>query len=166
MQAIALQAQAADEITFVATGNVPYDKTSKTLADLIIEELASEPHPKEIAEGVGIFSEARFVTESAAKQGNVELIIVSSDWYFWPGKLIWEEFAAENKVPIHFVMVRDTGGLQTKLFYAAYGLIAHLAYLATIDFGLFRIRCDRLLEYCLNALQSGRKDGFTTDLCK
>lgn len=148
---------------YVATGNVPYSPGGNvTLSSLIREDLIAGGVPNDrimTGEGVGIFSETRTITKDIrASYGPAHrLEIVSSDWYLWPARKIWERRALEQNLLAFFHPVAGTGGLKTRAFYAAYGTAVVAAIL-----------CDQgeRLEAFMTAKQERRKtEGFNWDGC-
>lgn len=165
------QRQPLARVTFIVTGNVPYETGSPSLAYLqkryLMERGVSEGQIF-IGEGVGIFSEAESVM-SGIKRFNPAprgILVFSSGWYFWPWRRIWEEMSRKFDLPLRCVSVKSTGGLRTKVIYAAYGLIFWAA--GTFDkifVPLFRQSILYLLGELLTTLQSGRKNGFKMNGC-
>lgn len=148
---------------YVATGNVPYRPgETVTLSRLIREELVTDGVPEDhimTGEGVGIFSEARTITKDIRTSYGPahRLEIVSSDWYLWPARKIWERRALEQNLIAFFHPVAGTGGVKTRAFYAAYGTAVVAAILAG--------REERLEKY-MTAKQERRKtEGFNWDGC-
>lgn len=163
--ALQLEEQIGRKCSFIATGDVPYKKGSKTLAELIANEIVEytgckHNHKKPvISKGNGIFSEAKATTEYVAKMENIRLHIVSSNWYFWPGQLIWEDFAQNNHVDIDFVPIKGAVGVKTRIVYSGYALAANIAHL------LWWLGARRAMEWLMNRIQAGRKNGFTSKGC-
>jgi len=152
----------APDEKFVATGNVSYEKGSKTLAELIKEELMLHGARDEnvlIGEGVGIFSESRTVPRQIKDRWpDTEVMeVVSSDWYFWPAKPLWKKFGKEQGLRVEITPVKYTGGLRTELMYAAYASIVRTSLLCGLS---------SFVEKKLTVMQSTRKEGFTMDGCR
>jgi len=153
------------DVAFVVTGNVPYEKGSKTLAELMREYLFKNYYIHliytrvHIGEGVGIFSESRNVTHDVRKliHDASKIIVVSSNWYFWAGAPLWKKFGQENGLEVQILPIYGTGGWKTKLIYAVYGLIVR----ASLIFGF-----SSLVEKQLTKMQLSRKEGFTFDGCR
>lgn len=146
---------------FIITGNVPYQKDSATLAKLMqnwLYEHGIEQNNAIIGKGVGIFSEARNITASEVNTfgKSTHLIVVSSDWYLWPGKAIWKKFARDNGLEISFHPVYGTGGWRTRLTYAVYGTIVNISLLLGFS---------SLVEKRLSKMQEKRLEGFTWNGC-
>lgn len=143
----------------LVTGDVPYMFGSSTLGELMRDWLVKNGFPAEdvyvLAGGVGTFSDARIACKFLKHEKKV--VIVSSPWYFFQGKLIWQRRARENNISISFINVPNTGGLRTVLVYAAIGIMVRSA----IFFGL-----ERTLENVLTASQQKRTRGFTFDGCR
>src|SRR3989344_3008939 len=117
---------------FVATGNVPYEKGSKTLAALIKEQLMLHGARDEnvlVGEGVGIFSESRAVPRQIKERWpDIEVVeVVSSDWYFWPAQPFWEKLGKEQGFRVEITPVEYTGGLRTMIMYAVYAIIVRMS---------------------------------------
>lgn len=150
---------AADDILIITTGNVPYSPRGKTLAQLKQENVMSLERDVPVilaVEGVGTFSEARYVCSICKKQGFQKLVIVSSNWYFWSGQWIWKLRAAEQGLEIEFVKLYQSAGLKTKLTYLAYAAIVITA---------IAWRFEGFVERKITALQEKRKQGFTSTGC-
>lgn len=148
-------------VSFVTTGNVPYQAGGKTLAELMQNYLKDSGVSEDriaIGRGVGMFSEARNVTRmiSDLTGGKKRIAVVSSDWYFWPGAPIWKKFAKERGLEIDIHCVRGTGGWRTKMTYLIYSMLVR----ASLLFG-----CANRLERIMLRLQSGRTEGFTFNGC-
>ena len=153
--------RASKEVFFIITGNVPYEKGAKTLCDLMRSYLVCQGVTDNkiiLGEGVGIYSEAKNVTKQIRKafDSSTRFFVVSSDWYFLPGGIIWRYFAHKNGIEASFQRVRGTGGEKTKKLYRRYAFFVRYA---------FRFHVGWLLGRLLTFLQQGRKKGFTMDGC-
>ena len=151
----------AEDIEFIVTGNVPYEKGSKTLSNLQRQYLVDHGVPTEkiyTGEGVGTFSEARTVTSDAWRRHGPEhqMIVVSSDWYFWAGAMIWRKFAREYHLSLTLHRVKYTGGIKTKMIYFALACVIGI---------FFAVRKESVIEEKLTQMQMKRKEGFTMDGC-
>ncbi|OGF52443.1 hypothetical protein A3I27_03265 [Candidatus Giovannonibacteria bacterium RIFCSPLOWO2_02_FULL_43_11b] len=113
----------------VVTGRVVHggDRLSSLML-LFLEKNFPELRHRSLIEGsgVGIFSEAELVT--AMLPEDEKLVIVSSWWYFLPGRIIWESFASIKGQKIELVPTPRTT-LFSLLFYIAYGFVVHASYL-------------------------------------
>lgn len=143
----------------VVTGNVPrIAGCPPTLAELMQDWLIKMRFPanrvSKLLEGVGTFSEAR---AACGLFGNKEVVIVSSSWYLFAGKQIWQRRARENNINISFVSVPNTGGWRTFVTYFLYGLVIR----AGITVGL-----EKPLEETMTASQQKRLEGFTFNGCR
>jgi len=161
-----------ERVKFVVTGDVPYERGSKTLAWLMREyliEAGADSQRVIIGSGGGIFSESRNITSGIKRRWpDTEIIeVVSSDWYFLPAWLLWKKFGGEQGLKVKVIIVENTGGPRTRIMYALYGALVWLA--ALIDKVLcpiFRLSALRFLGECITKMQSGRKDGFKINNCR
>lgn len=143
----------------VVTGDVPYAPGGRTLGQLMWEWLTKNGFPAwgtfVLHKGVGTFSEARIAC-ILLKNVN-EITVISSPWYFFQGKPIWQRRAKESGIKISFVSVPNTGGRRTVVTYTILGLVVRVA----IFIGL-----EKVLEDRLTASQQKRCEGFTFNGCK
>lgn len=150
----------SNRILFVVTGaQVPYERGGKTLGTLMREHLIMLGVPEEdIADGngFGTYDEADKITKMIFESGIGRFAVVSSSWYLWSGKPIWRHFAERQGLFVEFAPVRQTGGIRTKLTYAAYAVL--------IRFAARLGRLPKLGEKLTCSFQS-RADGFTLDGC-
>lgn len=143
----------------LVTGDVPYAPGGPTLGKLMRDWLVSGGlSAKRISildNGFGTFSEARIVC--ARLQEEKAITVISSHWYFFPGKPIWLRRGRDNGISVSFLSVPGTGGWRTWLAYAVIGVIVR----AAISTGL-----ERILEDRLTASQEKRREGFRFDGCR
>ena len=149
---------AEDGDQIIVTGEVPYEPCGPTLGELMQAALILWGFPEDkvsvLHYGVGTFSEARIACD--ALRGR-EIVVVSSPWYLFQGKPIWQRRAKENNVEISFVSVPGTGGWRTWVTYIGLGLVVRVATLLGLE---------KVLEDRLTASQQGRRQGFKLDGCK
>lgn len=77
-----------------------------------------DPNRIAIGEGVGISSEARHVMSLFCPNGSY--LLISSNWYLWPGRLIWKRWAKKYGRELGILSVKDTGGTKTRILYFVY----------------------------------------------
>ena len=150
-----------EEVVYLVTGDVPFEKgkdqrSEQTLAWLQREYLVNRGVSWKkvfIMDGVGLFSEARNTTEFVRNTfpNCWKFIIFSSNWYFWPGKLIWWKAARKSGLRAEFVPVYKNGGSRTKWLYGAY---------AVVVWGCLFIGLVGILDLLMTQLQSRRVNSF------
>lgn len=149
------------KVYFYVTGNVPYEKGSRTLDALMEEFLVTESiRPEQImrGKGFGIFSEANDVSRRIANivetpRTHKRMILVSSDWYFWAALPVWRYFASYlyDAASLTLIRIRKTGGWRTWLMYLAYGVVIRVFFLLGLH---------RTIKDIMNRAQASRKQGF------
>lgn len=143
---------------FLVTGDVPYKSGGSTLAEImrnwLIHHGVAKSNIAILHGGVGTFSEARLACESVKK--DEEVVVVSSAWYFFQGRIIWRRRAKENHLNLSCETIENTAGWKTFLTYAILGLVVHIS----IFLGL-----ESVLENKLTASQQSRKQGFKLNGC-
>ena len=141
----------------VVTGDVPYVSQGQTLAELMRDYLLERGFPSErvilLKGGVGTFSEARIVVKELSGR---EMTVVSSGWYLFQARPIFERRAREFGLTISFVNIRHATGLRTYIIYISLGIVVRFA----IFFGF-----ESQLESFLTSLQNSRRKGFTFNGC-
>lgn len=144
---------------FIVTGNVPRaTDCPTTLADLMRNRLILRGIPSfkisKLLEGVGTFSEAR---AACSILKNEEVVVVSSSWYLFAGKKVWQRRALENNIKISFVAVPKTGGWRTVITYFVYGIVIRSVIVTGFE---------KSFEETMTASQSKRLEGFTFNGCR
>ncbi len=142
----------------MVTGDVPYQRGGRTLAELMESWLINKGVPVNeiviLKGGVGTFSEARIACNRLKSQS--EMTVISSNWYLWQGQPIWRRRGKENNIKISFMSVTSTGGWRTMGIYGLIALTVHLA----ISLGL-----EGILERHMTTSQQSRRQGFTFNGC-
>ncbi len=153
------------ESVVVVTGRVPYNaagtsEEQETLASIMRRTLIHHEIPEgdvsEIPNGVDTPSEATEVARLAKEHKITDVYVISSNWYFWPGKLIWRRTFRESGIKLHFRPVYRTGGFRTRLTYLVIGMVMWSAFFL----GIFPWICRKM-----TAANQGRKQGFTFNGC-
>ena len=143
----------------IVTGDVPYELGGPTLGELMCEWLVRHGVPADSItiqkRGVGTFSEARIVSETEEK--GKDIVVISSPWYLFQAKPIWQRRAREKGQNIRFISVENTGGYITWATYIVLGLLVR----ASILFGF-----DTVLESRLTNSQRSRLNGFRMNGCR
>ena len=143
----------------IVTGDVPYELGGPTLGVLMSEWLVKHGVPLGSITiqkgGVGTFSEARIVSETEEK--GEDIVVISSPWYLFQAKPIWQKRAQENGQNIRFISVENTGGLMTWAMYIAIGLLVRVSIL---------FRLEVVLESRLTNSQRSRRNGFRMNGCR
>ena len=108
--------------------------------------------------GFGIASEAKTVSEQIARTipGQKEVIIVSSQWYFWAARSFWRKYTRRDNLAASIVPLRNTGGWRTVVMYFAYAVIVRI---------FFAVGLSGVIEKMMNKLQAGRSEGFQFNGC-
>lgn len=142
------------------TGDVPYSKGTKTLAELgrghLQENLFIPFAYIRIVKGeTGSSREPYEVLRRLASGDRVW--VVSSTWHLWVAKFFWQREAKRRGIEVFFVPIRHTGGWRTKLFYGAFACAVRVFNVL----GLLPI-----LEKRLERQYAARKDGFQFNGCR
>lgn len=122
-----------DNHVFIVTGDARYEPESPTLCELMRNYLLAQgtlpAHIHMATGGTGSFLEPEIVMEAVRSRYPEarRLVVVSSNWHLWVAHPFWKrfEFVAkpEKLEEVCFLVVHQTGGWRTQLFYAAYAFL-------------------------------------------